>query len=158
MKTTLIISCDHAGFADKEQLLKNLTHNDTYEIIDVGPQMLDEDDDYPLMVAPLCKLLLELQSDKKPVFGAIIARSGQGEAIVANRFKGIRAIVVNNPDPTVVTLGRQHNDANVISFGSEFLSLDEISAALELFISTPFSGEDRHERRIALIDDSALYE
>lgn len=155
---TIIITCDHAGFEAKKNLYDFLVAKDGIEVLDVGPQELDPEDDYPITIAPMCKLMQEMMGDKKHVIGIAVARSGQGEAMIANRFKNIRALVVNNNNDEVVTLGRQHNNANVISLASQFLSDEEMKHAVDLFLQTPFSGEERHARRIALIENPDLYE
>ncbi|HEY1041244.1 MAG TPA: RpiB/LacA/LacB family sugar-phosphate isomerase [Candidatus Paceibacterota bacterium] len=155
---TLLITCDHAGFEDKQQLCVLLEQEGKYTVVDVGPDSMHPDDDYPLTVAPMCKLLQEALAQKQQAFGIIIARSGQGEAMVANRFKGIRAMVVNNANDEVVRLGRDHNNANVISLGTAFMTLGEIKHAIDIFVSTPFSNDTRHQRRIAQIDDCTIYE
>jgi ribose 5-phosphate isomerase B len=161
------IGSDHAGFELKEEL-KNFLESNEYEVIDHGAYEYDEDDDYPDYIFPVAESVsLDLES-----VGIVIGGSGQGEAICANRIKGIRATVFNGQyDPAVnfdderandreipneIVLSREHNDANVLSLGARFLSVAEAKDAVELWLETEFSGEDRHIRRIQKIERMGL--
>jgi len=157
------MGADHAGFEMKEELRKFLEMQD-YEVIDHGAEEYDEDDDYPDFILPVAQ---DVALDPETI-GIILGGSGQGEAIVANRVPGVRAVVFNGqyqpsvnyddqPDndreiPNEIILSRQHNDANVLSLGARFLSIEEAKDAVSLWIETEFSGEDRHIRRIEKID------
>lgn len=155
MRMRIYCAADHAGFPLKELLipyLRSLGH----DVEDCGATSQTESDDYPDIVAPCArKVAAEAGS-----FGILIGASGQGEAMVANRIKGIRAAVYYGPAPRAqtdadgISLGliesaRVHNDANILSLGARFVSEDEVKVAVALFLSTPFSGEERHVRRIA---------
>jgi ribose 5-phosphate isomerase B len=82
----------------------------------------------------------------------ILGGSGQGEAIVANRMRGVRAVVYYGGQRDIITLSREHNDANILSLGARFLGATEACAVADVWLQTNFSGEERHARRIALID------
>jgi len=145
----IYIGSDHAGFELKQKLvlfLKELGH----EVEDFGAHELDENDDYPDFVAPVARAVSE-DVDAK---GIVLGGSGQGEAIAANRVNGVRAVVYYGGNEDIVKLSREHNDANVLSLGARFLSEDEAKEAVKLWLETPFSGEERHRRRIEKIDKS----
>lgn len=151
----ILIASDHAGFELKEKIrvyLKSEKHN----VVDYGPHEYDEDDDYPDYIAPLAQ---EISQNTKSM-GIIIGGSGQGEAIVANRFPRVRAVVYNGETrpsdgrkvPDELLLSREHNDANVLSLGARFLSEEEAKSAVIEWLSGKFSGHERHTRRIKKID------
>ena len=91
----------------------------------------------------------EVSDDPKNAKGIVIGHSGQGEAIVANRFKGVRAIVYYGGQTDILKLGREHNDSNILSLGARFMSPTDGLAAVNAWIATAFSGDERHKRRIA---------
>jgi ribose 5-phosphate isomerase B len=144
------IGSDHAGFEYKEELKKFLEMKG-YEVIDHGAYELNEGDDYPDFVLPVA---VEVTQDEHSM-GIILGGSGQGEAIVANRIPGIRATVFygNVGEDSMVVVSKHHNDSNVLSLGVRFLSLDEAKEAVETWLETAFSGEERHIRRIEKIDN-----
>jgi ribose 5-phosphate isomerase B len=147
----IYIASDHAGFEMKEFLLKELSKNDN-TVIDLGADSFDESDDYPDLISPLA---VQISSDAKNnlhSFGIILGGSGQGEAMVANRFSHVRAGVYNSENLELLKLLRQHNDANVLSLGARFISNSHALEAVKLFITTDFSHDPRHERRIKEID------
>jgi ribose 5-phosphate isomerase B len=147
----ILISSDHAGFELKNSLVEYL-ETLKHDVEDMGPSELDESDDYPDLIAPLASKVGVSNLDTESLLGIIIGGSGQGEAIVANRFSGVRAGVFNCDNLELVTLLRQHNDANIISIGARFVSLDVAKEAVRLFIETEFTHDKRHERRIKEID------
>lgn len=135
---------DHVGFELKEQVKFYLKQNG-HEVIDCGAFRIDSTDDYPDFCAEVARKV----ADDKNSFGIVFGKSGAGECIVANKIKGIRAFLGINEQN--VRLAREHNDANVISFGSDFVSFKEITGLLHIFLETPFSEEERHVRRIKKI-------
>lgn len=159
--TKIHIGADHAGFEMKQELIRFLEQKN-YEVIDHGSVEFDEGDDYPDFIFPVAKEVA-LDPDGR-VAGIIIGGSGQGEAIAANRIPGARAVVFNGQYeptdgrevPAEIVTARQHNDANILSLGARFLSLDEAKEAVETFLETDFSGDDRHVRRIKKIDELGL--
>ncbi len=146
---TIYFASDHAGFEMKNALLpfvKSLGH----EAFDFGASELDKADDYPIFIE---KAALEVYNNPGSSRAIIIGGSGQGEAIVANRFPNVRAAVYYGGEEEIIKLSREHNDANVLSLGARFLSIDEAKSAIELWLKTPFSKESRHIRRLKEIDE-----
>lgn len=152
----IYIASDHAGFEMKQELvsfLKLLGHS----ITDFGAHSFDQEDDYPDFVSQVANAI-SFDTDAK---GIILGGSGQGEAIVANRFKGVRAVVFNGQYepkdgrkvPEEIILSRQHNDANILSLGARFLSLDEAKDSVKTWLETEFSNDPRHIRRIKKIEE-----
>lgn len=142
------LATDHAGFELKEALIpyiESLGHT----VIDCGAVSLEEGDDYPDFVHKAAEAVAEAPRERVAI---VLGGSGQGEAMVANRHQGVRAIVYYGEAADIIKLGREHNDANVLSLGARFVSEAEAKAAVELFLNTAFSGEERHVRRIGKID------
>ena len=161
--TKIYLGCDHAGFPLKEKIKAYLPELG-YEVEDHGAFNFVEDDDYPDFI----KLVAESVAEDKGSFGIIFGGSGQGEAMCANRTASVRAMVFYGPeipnvdidisgnkssDPfEIIKLARMHNNANVLSIGARFVSEDEAKFAIELFLSTKFSDDERHIRRIEKIE------
>lgn len=141
----LVFASDHAGFALKQDLI-GFTQSLGYETQDLGPHQLTPDDDYPDFVSLVANSVSRSPNELR---GIVIGGSGQGEAMVANRYKGVRAAVYYGGSIDVIRLSREHNDANVLSLGARLLAPLQAREALKLWLSTPFSGEERHIRRIA---------
>ena len=140
---------DHAGFALKEALVPFVRDELRYDIVDLGASEFKEDDDYPALIRPAAEAV---HRDPGNALAIILGGSGQGEAVVANRHIGVRAAVFYGGPEDIITLSREHNDANVLSLGARFISIDDAKAAVKLWLSTRFSGEARHIRRIHDID------
>ncbi|MEK7554369.1 MAG: RpiB/LacA/LacB family sugar-phosphate isomerase [Patescibacteria group bacterium] len=140
----IYLASDHAGFKLKEALKKFLT-GPGYEIEDCGAFSLDPEDDYPTFVRLAAKAVADDPDRRKAI---IIGGSGQGEAMVANRYHGVRAAVFYGGPIDIIKLSREHNDANVLSLGARFLPEFEALKVVELWLKTPFSKEKRHQRRI----------
>ncbi len=167
----IYIASDHAGFKLKEELVPFVKGLDfRHEVFDLGPVEYNENDDYPDFIAPVAEAVASGEG-LEPVerrMGIIIGGSGQGEAMTANRFKGVRAAVFygehmpiqyidmtmkESHDPyEIVKLSRAHNDANILSIGARFVSSAESKMAVKLFLETSFTGEERHLRRIKKIE------
>ena len=141
------LGADHAGFELKEEIKKFLLKLGL-DVEDKGAMALDLNDDYPDFVRPVAKAVAQ---DPERNRGIVLGGSGQGEAIVSNRFKGVRAAVYYGGNLDIVKLSRQHNDANVLALGARFLTKDEAIEAVKLWIGTPFEG-GRHELRVLKID------
>lgn len=138
------IASDHAGFELKEALVSFLTERG-YVVSDLGPATYDKDDDYPLTIGRLARAI----EDDKQAFGIAVGLTGEGEAMTANRTPGVRAAEYYGGPTEVLTLSRQHNNANILSLGAKFISPQEAKDAALLWLQTEFSGEERHVRRIA---------
>jgi ribose 5-phosphate isomerase B len=143
MPKKIFLASDHAGFELKEALIPFLRERG-YEPEDLGPFTNDPADDYPDTVLPVALRIVDARDAK----GIVIGGSGEGEAIVCNRIHGVRAAVYYGGGKEVLKVSREHNDANVLSLGARFLSQEEAKEAVELWLKTPFSGEERHSRRI----------
>ena len=142
----IYIGADHAGFPLKEKL-KPFLEEIGYEVKDMGAHELNESDDYPDFIIPLAKAVAD-----SGALGIILGATGQGEAIVANRHKGVRAAVYYGGKTDILKLSKEHNNANILSLGARFLSEDEAKEAVKIWLETGFSGDERHTRRIAKID------
>ncbi len=140
----VFLASDHAGYSLKEELVAFVVSLG-YEVEDMGPFALDEGDDYPDFITPCAKKVASTADS----FGVVLGGSGQGEAMAANRTKDVRAAVFYGGSLDIVRLSREHNDANVLSLGARFLTVTEAQTAVKLFLSTSFSGEESHARRIA---------
>lgn len=140
----VFLGTDHAGFSLKEEIKKFLMA-EGHDVKDCGALAYDKTDDYPDFIAKAAQGVASTPGSRGFVFG----KSGAGETIVANKIKGIRATLAINAEN--VQLTRLHNDANVLSLGSAFVSTEEAKQLAKLFLETPFSGEERHKRRIKKI-------
>jgi ribose 5-phosphate isomerase B len=140
------IGSDHAGFELKNYLIAVLTE-DGHELVDHGPDAYDAEDDYPVFCIPTAEAVV---ADPRSL-AIVIGGSGNGEQIAANKVVGTRAALAYSLD--TARLGREHNDANVISIGARMHTQDEALEMVRLFLATPFSGDPRHARRIELLAD-----
>lgn len=139
------LAADHAGFELKEKVKEYLSQN--YEVIDEGALVFKSDDDYPKIIANAAKKV----SDDKNSFGFVFGKSGAGEAIVANKFNNIRAVLGFSEEN--VKLSREHNNANILAFGSNFIDFEKAKIFVDIFLNTPFLGEERHIKRINQISE-----
>lgn len=141
------IATDHAGFELKEKL-KSFLVELGHEVEDFGAFKNNPDDDYPDFIRPCAEAVA-----KDGGFGIVLGGSGYGEAMVCNRLAGIRTIVYYGGSSDMARLGREHNNANVLSLGARFINEDEAIEAVLKFLNTEFSGDERHARRINKIDN-----
>jgi ribose 5-phosphate isomerase B len=140
----IYFATDHAGFELKNELCAYVRDTLGYQVEDMGAYAYDTDDDYPDFIMKAAECV-----HKDPAARAIIlGGSGQGEAMCANRFPNVRATAYYHHDLDIIRLSREHNDANVLSFGARFVSLDEAKDAVRMWLLTPFSKDTRHTRRI----------
>jgi len=161
---TIALATDHAGFEQLKELeafLESLGH----KCHNFGPVSLNPNDDFPDFFFPAAKTVASGGCER----GIIIGRSGQGEAMAANRVKGVRCAVYYGPagarkgvaahgrtshNPLeVVRLSREHNDSNMLSLAASFISFEDIKNVVKLWLEIPFSGEERHERRNKKLDE-----
>ncbi|MBP9803250.1 MAG: RpiB/LacA/LacB family sugar-phosphate isomerase [Candidatus Pacebacteria bacterium] len=158
----IYLGSDHSGYKYKEELKTYLSEVFLEaEIVDKGNTILDTEDDYPDFITPVA----EAVAGDEESFGIVLGGSGQGEAMCANRVEGARALVFYGEEIPegevdiigrksidtfeIIKLGREHNNANILSIGARFVTLDEAKFACELFLKTPFSKDERHMRRLA---------
>ena len=156
------LATDHAGLEVKNKVVEYLKGLN-YEVVDCGPFEFNKDDDYPDLISIAAKNV----SENPESFGIVFGGSGQGEAMVANKFKNVRcalfyseaipvkAIDISGNKSTdsfeMLKLTREHNDSNMLSLGIRFLSEEQILKAVKIFLESPFSGDERHRRRIEKI-------
>jgi len=141
----IVLATDHAGFELKEYV-KNMLSDKGIEIKDFGAYSYDSQDDYPDFILPAAQYIAD-----NNFVGIIFGGSGQGEAIAANRIKGIRAAVFYNGPDEIVQLSKLHNNANVLSIGARFVNQSRAEEIIDLWLSTSFE-EGRHQRRIEKLD------
>jgi ribose 5-phosphate isomerase B len=152
---TVHLATDHAGYALK-QIVEQWLIDHQYTVIDHGAFDYNIDDDYPDFMSKAARAISENPKDRAIIFGG----SGQGEAIIANRFPGVRAVVyygdIQSKDGSaenIITLSRLHNNANVLSLGVRFITETDALLAIEQWLATDFSAEERHIRRINKIEE-----
>ncbi len=141
----IAIGSDHAGFEYKQALRQKLEALG-HAVMDFGTHS-KEPVDYPLFIRPVAEAVARSQAER----GVVLGGSGNGEAIVANRVKGIRCALCWNEESA--RLARQHNDANLLSLGQRMMTLEAALEILRIWLETPFDG-GRHLRRIRLIDQA----
>lgn len=162
----IALTTDHAGY-EALRSLKIFIESLGHECVDFGPERYDPDDDYPDFMFPAALAVARGDCERAVIMGG----SGQGEAMAANRVKGVRCALfyslavaktavdaegATSDDPyEIIKLSRQHNDANVLSLSGRFLGPEEMQIAVKLWLETPFSGVERHSRRITKLDQSA---
>lgn len=159
----IYLATDHAGFDTKEKVKAFLIEKG-YDVEDCGAFSFDPQDDYPDFIA---KAAEKVSQDPQNAKGIIFGGSGQAEAMVANKFPGVRCALfyapripphpadvngrISNDPYEMIKLTREHNNANMLSLGARLLSDEEVLTAVELWINTPFPGDSRHVRRIEKI-------
>ena len=141
----VFIASDHAGFEKKQQLASRLEQG--YEVFDLGPYKLDPDDDYPVYAK---KVALAVKENSGSM-GVLVCHSGEGMAIAANKFDGIRAATVQTKQQARET--RQDNDTNVLSLAAGELTDKETFDLTKTWLDTPFSELQRHKRRLEEISE-----
>ena len=144
------LGSDHAGLELKEHLLNWLADHG-FEAVDHGPFVYDALDDYPVFCLRAAEAVAADWQDGEPCLGVVIGGSGNGEAIAANKVKGVRCALVWSEE--TATLAREHNDANVVSVGGRMHTVEDMTRFVEVFLGTAYSGEERHTRRIGMLAD-----
>lgn len=140
----IAIGSDHGGLEYKNAIKDHL-ENKGYKVVDVGTYTKDSCH-YPLFGAEVARKVASKECD----YGVVVCTSGEGISMAANKIKGVRCGIAYNDD--VARLMRQHNNANVISFGQAFMNLEDVLRRVDIFLNTPFEGE-RHQIRVDLIND-----
>ncbi len=144
----IYLAADHRGFKLKEKI-KEWLEDWGYQYKDMGAFELNQNDDYPDFIS---KVAEKISKNLKNSKGIVLGASGQGEAIVTNKYKGVRAVVYYGGTEEIIRLSREHNDANILSLGAVFLDEKTAKKAIKLWLETKFSGEERHIRRINKIE------
>lgn len=142
----IALGTDHAGF-DLKEVVKKFLEENNYEVKDFGAYEYDSADNYPDFINPTA----EFVSKNNDAMGIIFGGSGQGEAMAANRYKRVRAAVFYGGPDKIVSLSRQHNNANILSLGSRFIEPEDAINVIKLWLSTEFEG-GRHQKRIEKLD------
>ncbi len=142
------IATDHAGLELSAHLIRHLSALG-HEMVDHGPQSYDPQDDYPSFCINAASAVAVDQQSGVEALGIVLGGSGNGEQIAANKVRGVRAALAWSLD--TARLAREHNDANVVALGGRQHSLAEATEIIETFLATPFSGDERHVRRIGKI-------
>lgn len=140
------IGSDHAGYELKTRLCEWLGEHG-HDVVDCGPEKLDPEDDYP----PYCIRVGENVVVHPGSLGIVLGGSGNGEQIAANKVRGVRAALAWSEETAV--LARQHNDANVLALGARMVDSDHAVRLVELFLGTPYTGEERHTRRVRMLSE-----
>jgi ribose 5-phosphate isomerase B len=140
------LGSDHAGFELKTAVVRRLVELG-HEPVDHGPEQYDADDDYP----PYVLRAAEAAAAEPGSLGVVIGGSGNGEAIAANKVRGVRCALAWSVE--TAALGRQHNDANVVSLGGRMHDEDTALGFVEAFLTTDYSGDERHSRRIGMLSE-----
>ncbi len=144
------LGSDHAGLELKEHLLNWLADHG-FEAVDHGPFVYDALDDYPVFCLRAAEAVAADWQDGEQSLGVVVGGSGNGEAIAANKVKGVRCALVWSEE--TATLAREHNDANVVSVGGRMHTVEDMTRFVEVFLGTAYSGEERHTRRIGMLAD-----
>jgi ribose 5-phosphate isomerase B len=140
------VGSDHAGLELKDHLVGWLAQHG-YEPVDHGPFVYDALDDYPVFCLRAAEGVVADRAAGHDSLGVVIGGSGNGEQIAANKVAGVRSALAWSEE--TAALAREHNDANVVSVGGRMHSLDDMTRFVEVFLTTDFSGDERHVRRIA---------
>ncbi len=138
------IGGDHAAYELQVALIAHLEQSG-HEVTNHGPHRYDAEDDYPVAVLRAAHAVSQDPESR----GVVLGGSGNGEQMAANKVTGIRAALAGSPE--LARLAREHNDAQVVSIGGRFTSADDARAIVDVFLETPFSGEERHARRLAMV-------
>jgi ribose 5-phosphate isomerase B len=138
------IGGDHAAFDLKGELVRHLLEQG-HDVVDHGPETFDPEDDYPVAVL---RAALGVRGDEGSL-GIVLGGSGNGEQIAANKVEGIRCALAWTVE--TARLGREHNDAHVVSIGGRMVTVEDAKAIVDTFLATPFSGEERHQRRLDMV-------
>ena len=138
------IGSDHAGLEFKNKIVSHLEAKG-HTVVDHGPHIFDPLDDYPVFCIPTA----EAVANEPGSFGIVLGGSGNGEHIAANKVKGVRAALAWSKE--IAKLAREHNNANVISLGGRMHDEVLCLELVDIFLATPFTGDERHVRRIGLI-------
>ena len=145
----ILLAADHAGFGLKNYV-KDFLVAEGFQVEDMGASAFDPADNYPEIMLPVA---MRIVSDPDTTRAIVFGKSGQGEAIICNRLPGVRAAVYYGGNLDIIRLSREHNNANVLSLGAGFIQEKEAQEAVRLWIATTFNNEERHVKRIDMLDN-----
>jgi ribose 5-phosphate isomerase B len=145
----IFIATDHAGYEMKQVIASYIEKELGFTVADMGAHQNDPNDDYPDFIHLAAE---EVSHDPTGSRGIILGGSGQGEAIVANRYPKVRCAVYYGGPLEIVKLSREHNNANMLSLGARFMSIDDAKAAVKLWLESTFLEEERHTRRLKKLE------
>ncbi len=145
---TIYLAADHAGFVHKETI-RDWLESENYIVIDSGAYVIDAEDDFTDVVARAAIAVSQAPDARAAI---IFGGSGQGEAMMANRFPGVRATVFYGGDDSIITLSREHNDANVLSIGARYVTIDESKRVIWNWLHGPTSVIEKYKRRNKRLD------
>lgn len=145
---TIFLAADHAGFAHKEAIRSWLL-SEGFAIADVGAYVFNAEDDFPGFMQAAASRLSEAGD---PRCALLFGGSGQGEAMAANRIKGVRAVVYYGGNEEIIKLSREHNNANVLSIGARFVSVDDTKKVIWEWLHTAFNRDEKYHRRNVALD------
>lgn len=148
------LASDHAGLAHKDAV-RDWLQGEGVEVIDHGAHSFDAEDDFPDFISIGAQAVAR---DPARSRGIIFGGSGQGEAMMANRFLGVRATVFYGGPDEIITLSRQHNDANVLSIGARFVSVDDTKRVIWLWLTAAPERAEKYDRRNRKLDALARNE
>lgn len=149
----ILIASDHAGFELKDILRKFIEDELKLKVEDRGAFKLDPEDNFTDILAPVGHDMAKASFSNSETMAIVLGGSGQGEAMIMNRFPGVRAAVYYGGDKKIISLSREHNDANVLSIGARFVSADEAKEAARLWLNTSFSGVVKYAKRNSSLDE-----
>jgi ribose 5-phosphate isomerase B len=144
---TIHLATDHAGYRYKE-LIKTHLEEKGYTVVDHGAYVFDPADDYPMFVNLAAEAVSKAPNESVAI---VLGASGQGEAVAASRFQYIRTTVCYGGDMAkdIVKAGKEHNNANVLALGAKYIEEKDVLELVDLWLTTPFSKDERHMRRLA---------
>ncbi len=156
----IVFAADHGGYELKEKL-KPFVVSLGHEVLDMGAEKFDMDDDYPVFVQAAARKVAE---DPVNTRGVVIGGSGQGEAFAANRIKGVRAVVyygeparkqidAKGKELDMISSTRVHNNSNILSLAGRFLTEEEAKIAVKKWLEVAYDSAERHERRHRMLDE-----
>lgn len=147
-KPTVHLAADHAGLGHKEHV-ESWLKEEGYTVVDHGTHELDPLDDFTDAILPAAKAVSE---DSENSIAVIFGGSGQGEAMIANRFPRVRATVYYGGNLEIISLSRKHNNANILSIGARFIEINDTKKIIWDWMHTDFKGEAKYQRRNDEID------
>jgi ribose 5-phosphate isomerase B len=148
---TIYLAADHAGFEHKAAIMTWLV-NEKYDVVDVGATTYDVNDDFPDFIMAAAVAVSAAPGARAAI---IFGGSGQGEAMAANRYTGVRATVYYGSNEEIISLSREHNDANVLSIGARFVSIDDAKRVIWTWLHLNTNADDKYARRNRKIDSIA---